>query len=356
MRNRNIGNYLLIAIVFSIIIVLPACSPGQTQSENGTSGLPGQNITSPNTEIPQVSKADMLFIMKGVGIDIPQKDFTEMKDGGIDILTTEWGMEEKPQKAKAFLDKAYNASLKVVMDGGFSYPAWGFTGNDETSLPTGKKPEWQKAKVQQWVEQFKDHPAVYGWDICNEYGENLPSGAFGDNSQWPETKITIDQIKQARADVLEIDPDKPIFIRMNHQYFEPKFGNIEGNFTRGMADVVILNLYSNYMQNNKVIWPTVIQNTAEADLNALRNIDPNTGVWLSLAAFEISGLFQKPSLESLLNDIEQSLQIPGFNGIAFFSWGPSPGDATGRKWYMPNTGSDLWKIIKFSIQDFRKDS
>ena len=88
--------------------------------------------------IPSCDQPEIAVIMKDVGIDIPQKDFIEMRDTGIQILTTEWGMEENVSKVKTFLDRAQQTGLKVVLEGGFSYTAWGFTDDDWDVLPRGK--------------------------------------------------------------------------------------------------------------------------------------------------------------------------------------------------------------------------
>ena len=68
--------------------------------------------------------------------------------------------------------------------------------------------------MQNWIKAIKDHPAIYAWDICNEFGENLPSGAGMQNSDWPKSMITTDQLRQARADVLAVDDTRPIHVRM----------------------------------------------------------------------------------------------------------------------------------------------
>lgn len=345
--------FVITAIIISISHI--SCFIRQPDSE--------LNNTTPSTEYPQINQAieqpetppiQMLFVMKGVAIDILQKDFSKMKDAGIDILTTEWGMEVRTEKVESFLDKAHNAGLKVVLDGGFSYQAWGFSNDDFTSLPPDKNPIWQRDKVQQWVTRFKNHPAVYGWDICNEYGENLPSGVFNNNSSWPANKITISQLRQARADVLEIDPDKPVLIRMNHQAFEKQFGYIKDNFDKNLADIVMLNLYSNYLSDGRVQWQTVIKDIAQEDIDSLKAIDPDIKIWISVAAFEEKGLFEKPSSRNLLNDIDEVFKLDAVDALGFFEWGPSMDYKSGKIWHLPVSGNDLWKVMIYSIQDYKE--
>jgi hypothetical protein len=56
----------------------------------------------PQTGVTQSATPRMTFGMKGVGIDLPQQDFIDMKNAGIDILGTEWGMEENVGKSAGF--------------------------------------------------------------------------------------------------------------------------------------------------------------------------------------------------------------------------------------------------------------
>lgn len=339
----------MLVFISLMLFLLPvaACKAPQDQPVK----VPDVDVPQENpvkTDIPPMP-AKQTFIMKGVDVDIPQADFVTMKKSGISILTTEWGMEVDINKTKAFLDRANSAGLKVVMDGGFTYPAWGFTDNDWDNLPAGKSPIWQKDRVQSWVKTFKDHPAVFGWDICNEYGENLPSGAQAKNSQWPRTAITLKQLKQARSDVLQIDPAKPILIRTySWDFNEPPFGN-HRPFEAGIAEIVMLNLYSNYLENNNIQWPTVIQDAGAESVRIIKEKDPNAKVWLSIAAFEDEELFSKPTVASLTRDINETLKIPNIDGIGFFEWGPAD-IGRGKVWYLPQTGADLWKVIQNSTR------
>jgi hypothetical protein len=290
-------------------------------------------------------------VMKGVGIFTPQQDFDEMKSACIDVVTTEWGMEQNVNDVKLFLDRADRSGLKVVLDGGFSHTAWGFTNDDFDSLPKGKSPVWQKNRVQKWIGAFKDHPAVCAWDICNEYGENLPSGSHAIDSQWPETVITVEQLIQAKQDVLQVDDSKPILVRMySWDLNEPPFG-IDRLYEPGLANIVMINLYSNYAEDNVILWPEVIQDSGAEFVNAVKKIDSNVKVWIALAAFESHDMFQRPTVKSLATDIEETLKIPELDGIAFFEWGPANQWDPRRDWYLPETGADLWSIIKKHIEE-----
>jgi len=292
----------------------------------------------------------IVYSMKGVGIDLPQSDFEDMKKAGIEILSTEWGMEEDVETVRKFLDQANAAGLKVVMDGGFSYTAWGFTGGDWEQLPAGKRPVWQKERVQNWVKALKDHPAVYAWDICNEFGENLPSGAHAENSDWPQSRITIAQIKQARADVLEVDNTRPIHVRMYEWDSNDMTALIQSLLDEQIPDIISLNLYSNYLYHGKLQWPDVISDAGQRCVTEIKQGAPQTKIWLSIAAFEDGDIFQRPTPSSLARDIKYAYEIDQLDGISFFCWGPVNQWDESNNWYLPQTGADLWSVIKEEIK------
>jgi hypothetical protein len=291
----------------------------------------------------------MVIGMKGVGISLPDKDFVEMKESGIAVLSTEWGMEQDVASARAFLDQAYKAGLKVVMDGGFSASAWGFTDDDWDILPQGKRPVWQKERVQSWIKTLKDHPAIYAWDICNEFGENLPSGAITGNSEWPGSMVTIEQIRQAKADVKAADPTRPILIRMHGWDMGEMPRYVSAVLDNKIADIISLNLYSNYLVEGKLEWPDVIAEGGKYYVDAIKNKIPGTSVWVSLAAFEYLDIFQRPTTADIERDIREALLIKDIEGISFFCWGPVDQWDSQDDWYLPKTGRDIWKEIQWDI-------
>jgi hypothetical protein len=307
----------------------------------------------PVSQPPSQAAVRLTYTMKGVGIELPQSDFVDMKKAGIEILATEWGMEEDVTRVRAFLDQAQAAGLKVVMDGGFSYMAWGFTDDDWDRLPRGKVPVWQKQRVQDWVNALKDHPAIYAWDISNEFGENLPDGAGIPNSGWPKGMITIDQLKQVRADVLAADPTRPIHARMYGWDVGKMPAHVKSLLENKIADIISLNLYSNYLSHGKLEWPTVIQDAGAYFVENIKKIAPSTVVWLSVATFEYPGEFQRPTLAELNRDLNYAGGIPGLDGISLFCWGPvNEWDEKGD-WYLPKTGADLWAAVKQYIASSR---
>lgn len=331
-------------MIFIVSITLCSCMGPQPVKTAAQEQLPPEGLAQSTTR-------QMSFGMKGVGIDLPQQDFIEMKEAGIDVLGTEWGMEEDTSRAKAFLDQAQKAGLKVVMDGGFSYTAWGFTEHDWDRLPGGKRPVWQKERVQNWVRALKYHPAIYAWDISNEFGENLPSGAGVENSGWPESMVTIAQIRQAKEDVLAVDPSRPTLVRIHGWDVDQMPSYVRDLLGSKIANIISLNLYSNYIDKGKLQWPDVIDDAGLYFVSIVKKEDPNVTLWLSLAAFEYPVIFERPTAASLERDISESLLIPGVNGISFFCWGPVNQWDDKANWYLPQTGADLWKTIR---EDIRK--
>lgn len=337
-------NNIIIVIIGVSLLLTPACNyPADNGSTNTQTNIV-ENMTIP-------ANTAMIFTMKGVGIELPRSDYENMRRAGITILGTEWGMEESLEKARAFLDQADRVGLKVVMDGGFSYTAWGFTNDDWEDLPGGKHPVWQKKKVQTWVRALKDHPAIYAWDISNEFGENLPSGAGQKGSDWPKGRLTTEQLIQARADVLEADPTRPIHVRMYGWDVDKMQSHVKELLTGRIADIISLNLYSNYLEKGKLQWPDVMQDAAHYYVQNIKKLSPGTVVWVSVAAFEYPGLFQRPTLAGLQRDLEYLSYIKELDGISFFCWGPVGQWDEKCDWYLPKTGADIWEVIKSYMKD-----
>jgi hypothetical protein len=347
-----------LGIITVILISYIGCNSVSNQRpsdvQQGSVTAPPQDTKNAQQELSCVPKAGtlpkMVYSMKGVGIDLPDSDFTKMKKAGIDIISTEWGMEEEVSKARTFLDQAYAAGLRVVMDGGFSYMAWGFTNDDWDKLPKGKRPVWQKETVQSWIKALKDHPAIYAWDISNEFGENLPSGVAAKNTEWPATRITTAQLKQAKADVLAADPNRPIHARMYEWDEEKVPEHVKGLLENRIADIISLNLYSNYLEDGKLQWPDVIADVAASRVAGIKKMAPGTIVWLSIAAFEYHDLFGRPTVAGLNRDFEEALKICDLDGISFFCWGPVYEWDPSCDWYLPKTGADLWNAIQINIK------
>lgn len=334
----------------TVLTLFIGCNSGQKYENPPQQSLKNMTEQGIGCVTQQGTSRNIVYSMKGVGIDLPNDDFVKMKKAGIDIISTEWGMEEDVNMARHFLDQAHAAGLKVVMDGGFSYTAWGFTQDDWEYLPRGKRPMWQKEKVQTWIKTLKDHPAIYAWDISNEFGENLPSGVAAKNTEWPATRITTEQLKQAKADVLAVDPSRPIHARMYEWDEENVPEHVKGLLENKIADIISLNLYSNYLEDGELQWPDVIMDVGASRVAGIKKMAPGTVVWLSLAAFEYHGLFGRPTVSSLNRDFDEALKINNLDGISFFCWGPVDEWDPTCNWYLPETGADLWNAIQINIK------
>jgi hypothetical protein len=159
----------------------------------------------------------------------------------------------------------------------------------------------------------------------------------------------MEQLRQARNDVIQIDPGKPIVIRAySWDLNERPFGKGKP-YEAGIADILIFNQYSNYMENGKLQWPTVIEDSTADFARAIKAVDPRIKIWIAIAAFEEAGKFNKPTVEQLSRDIKKALTIPEIDALSFFEWGPSYPDSSGRSWYLPETGPELWDAIKKNI-------
>jgi len=162
--------------------------------------------------------------------------------------------------------------------------------------------------------------------------------------------ITEDQLKQARADVLEADNTRPIHIRLYEWDPELVPPHIKAVLANRIADILSLNLYSNYLDKGKLQWPEIIREAGPYCVETIKKLAPGTKVWLSIAAFEDPTLFQRPAPSSLYRDIKYAFLIPGLDGISFFCWGSVNQWDEQNNWYLPKTDADLWNIIRQEIR------
>ena len=202
-----------------------------------------------------------------------------------------------------------------------------------------QKPVWQKEKVQTYIHALGGHNAIYGYDISNEAGENLPGG--------DTQRITLAQMKEAAKNVREIDDTRPILMRMHYwDRFDGDFSD-KNPFDSGIADIVMLNLYSNFTNDRQsALLPHMIKNSGQSLVNKIMGIDPNVRIWIALGAFRELPHFLAPTDDSLRRDIENTLLIEGVENIGFFGWGPERYPNEGIGWYLPRDGKSLIEVIK----------
>jgi len=117
-----------------------------------------------------------------------------------------------------------------------------------------------------------------------------------------------------------------------------------------IPDIISLNLYSNYLYHGKLQWPDVISDAGQRCVTEIKQGAPQTKIWLSIAAFEDDDIFQRPTPSSLARDIKYAYEIDQLDGISFFCWGPVNQWDESNNWYLPQTGADLWSVIKEEIK------
>lgn len=288
-------------------------------------------------------KPQPIWVMKDLSLDVTSEELKQIKDAGFDIVSTSWGVEQDPLEARKFFDNAEQVGLKVITDAGFSYYAWGYTDEDWLALKA-KPPVWQKELVQNWVKTLKDHPAIYAWDISNEAGENFPTAKLGLHDV--HDSITLEQLRQATEDVLEIDSTRPLLIRMHPwDISKPSFWK-DNPFEKGLADIVMLNIYSNFVHDGKSN-PNLIDEFGQFNVDEILSVDPDTKVWFALAVFEEEPTFKRPTPDELRNDIQTSLRLDNVEGIGFYRWSHSNfGEMTSLTEIYP----DLWDTIKTEMK------
>ncbi|MFN7088734.1 MAG: glycoside hydrolase family 2 TIM barrel-domain containing protein, partial [Candidatus Paceibacteria bacterium] len=266
----------------------------------------------------------LLKILKDVGepqyenLGLIEEDFFLIKNAGFDIIEGSFDICQDPADVKFFLDNAEKFGLKVIMNAGSGEGEWGYE-CDENYKP-GQKPIWQKEKVRDWVLRWKNHPAVFAWDISNEAGANFPFGPArvksGGNFE-KEYALTLSQLQQAYKDVKSFDPEREIMIRMNGWYFYDYKENFfrPGNpFGKDVADIVMINAYSNVEDYYADFVYSVMNRAAEAILK----IEPNTKIIAALGVWEEPPLWRKPKPEHLIYDYQEALKIDKLIGVAFF--------------------------------------
>ncbi len=146
---------------------------------------------------------------------------------------------------------------------------------------------------------------------------------------------------------MEIDSTRPLLIRMHPwDTSQPSFGK-DNPFEKGLADIVMLNIYSNFVHEGKTN-PNLIDELGQFNVNEILAEDSDAKVWLSLAVFEEEPLFKRPSSNDLKNDIQISLRLDNVEGIGFYLW--SQHSNSGEISSLPEIYPDLWATIKIEIK------
>ncbi len=266
------------------------------------------------------------LFMKLVPLDISDNDLAYLQRLGIKVVGGSHGIEQGAQATLAWLDRLQQYGLKAVINLA-NEASW--IGDDPTY------PQWQKEKVRLFIEAVSAHPAVWGYDISNEAGENLISGyKYGH-------RISLSQLKEAAQTVRSADQSRPLLLRMH--YWDEEDGDFgwDNPFTAGLVDVIMLNLYSNYSLNGRdPSLPNMVSDRGEILINKIKAVDGQVKIWLSLASFAEPPKFLLPSSVDLKRDISSALSLD-IEALGFYGWGSSD-----FKWYLPRDGQGLLQVIE----------
>lgn len=272
---------------------------------------------------------------------LTEADFQNLVDHDIDLIEGNFDICAYDEDVEYFLDMSQKYGIKVVMNAGSGEAEWGY--ECDVNWPKDQKPVWLKAKVQAWVNKWKSYPAVYAWDTSNEAGLNFPNSNGGKNTSM---YLTLDQLKTAYADVKAADPNHPVMIRMIGWVFYENDGDYfsysKGNpYAVGVADIVMINAYSNVDDYYPDFVPTVLQKAHDA----ITAITPNVKFIVALGAWQDTDIFVKPPASHLQMDISAAEKtLPNALAIGFFKYG-----AENSEWYMPDAtigAPDLYNVIK----------
>ena len=273
--------------------------------------------------------------MKLVDKTVTDADLDHIKELGFTVLNGEWGMDDvSPPEMLALLDRLQQRGLKFIVNFAEG-AAWGYSSGG--SYAADQLPAWQAARVMRYIERIRHHPAIYAYDISNEAGENLPNGRH--------MRITLEQMRKAAADVRFIDKKRPILIRMRYRdEADGDFFSTQNPFGPGIADIVMLNLYSNYsVKGVRALLPNMVRDSAQKLVSKILAVDNRVRVWISLAAFRDMPHFLLPSIADIKRDVASAAVVNGVESIGFFGWG-SPDNRAG--WYLPRESPGLLDFLR----------
>jgi hypothetical protein len=259
------------------------------------------------------SLTPQIHFMKLVNENVSNADLDAMQKLGVNVVGGEWGMDEaKPEAIAKLMDRILARKMKLIIN--FSDgSAWGYR-EDGTDSPD-KRPVWQSGRIARYVKILMLHPALFGYDISNEAGENLPNGE--------KFRITLKDMRLAGASIRAIDAKHPLILRMRYWDEYDRDFTEKNPFEKGIADIAMLNLYSNYSENGKQpLLPGMIANDGQKLVNKIKKADPKIKIWISLSAFRENPDFLLPAPDNFKRDLSSTMKIKGISGVGFFGWGP----------------------------------
>jgi len=331
--------------ISSINVAPPAVLPSsttmpvdQTEIQTESTGL----TVEPLPETPASSSTHpesglFLKVLKDVGepdlehFGLSEADFSQLRDADVNLIEGNFDICADHDDVQFFLDSSQQFNLQVVLPAGAGEAEWGYACNGSGYNQT---PVWQKEQVQAWVRRWLDHPAVFGWDTSNEAGGNFP------HDESLEYFISLEQLQQVYRDIKEIDPERPILIRMNGWYFydnDSDFLRTGNPFGPGVADIVMVNAYSNVDEYFDDFVHVVLQRSYQS----IKRQAPEAAIIAAIGVWSEPPLWQQPSIAQLQNDLSATNNIYDLIGVAFFKYG-----AVTSTWYLPDDAPELWEEIK----------
>lgn len=293
--------------------------------------------TSEQEHIPQKVAISDVVMLKDVGeaymdrFGLTERDFEMISSSGFNTIEGNFDICADSDDVEWFLRMAQDHNLRVVLPAGSGEAEWGYA-CDEEPYPVTQNPVWNREAVRDWVYKWRDHPALLGWDISNEAGSVFPN-ANGKNY------LTLAQLKAAYRDVKSFDPEHPIMIRMNGWYFydfDRDFFRRGNPFSEGVADVVMINAYSNVDE----YFPDFVTTVATRSISSIRLEDPDVQFIFAVGVWREPPLWRLPTAAHLKHDLRQLDNLSTPVGVGYFKYG-----AKDSEWYMPEDAPELWEMV-----------
>lgn len=307
--------------------------------------------SKPDTKLnPPASKSIVFKMLKDVGepylenFGLTETDFENFNSSGVTVIQGNFDICASHTDVKWLLTTADKYKVKVILNAGSGEAEWGYT--CDAPVPPNQKPVLEKDKLTDWVNTWKDYPALYAWDTSNEAGGNFPNAyrLVAEEKKWEEEfGVTLPQLQEVYSLVKRNDPKHPVMIRMNGWFFydfQDNFFRAGNPFGKNTADIVMINTYSNVEGRD----PKFVETVWGRAVKAILNTDPNIKFVSALAVWKSPTIFVNlPTPEILKQEIQTSLQIPHLLGISFFKYGASQAE-----WFLPSSKKGatlLWDTI-----------
>lgn len=314
---------LFFASIFSTILganhnYLPSTTPITTPSE----------ISADTRQIKMLKDVGEAY-MDYFGLT--EADFKNMSEGGFNLIEGNFDICASDGDVSYFLDMSNKYNMKVILPAGAGEAEWSYE-CDQEPYPADQRPVWDASSVERFVNKWKNHPALYGWDSSNEAGSTLPNVESG-------YYLNTEQLQTAYEDIKSWDPVHPVMIRMNGWFFYDynsdffKTGNPYGT---NIADIVMINSYSNVED----YYSDFVSTTVSRAISSITAINSNTQFIVSLGVWEEPPLWYLPSVSQLETDLGQLAKFDVL-GVAYFKYG-----ATGSEWYLPQSATAIWNRIR----------